>query len=103
MKNKRLSRKTIEKEFYKLGFANHNGQTLFKSGCLPSKYMSIRLPDQQGGNIKITEARWIKKHNVHIISYWLWPKNLKELSLTISEIKTTYSELCGIEWNNYDF
>lgn len=49
----------------------------------------------EGGLITVEDARWSEKLNVHIVSYFVWPKNKEELNKTCSEIKQIYSTLCG--------
>lgn len=88
-----LSLKTVIKGFESLGFEQtdngvsywkeHNGTTMhIKFGCV-------------GDHIKVEDAQWIKKRNVHIVSFWQYPQNTKELKVLLQGIKETYSELSG--------
>lgn len=46
------------------------------------------------GRITISDARWTKRTNVHIVSYWGPFRNIKELSDALIGIGETYKTLC---------
>jgi len=89
---KRLALSTIRKAFKSLGFVYSTSDYYIRVGNTPSKTM---VADFSQMNIVISEARWSKRPNVHIVSHWLWPATLKELNQIIQDIKATYNELCS--------
>jgi len=98
---KRLQKKTVVKAFEKVGFRNHSGSdTIFcyvgRGSYGPAQWITLTIKD--GGNIKTSGARWIKKHNVHIEAYWSYPESIDNLSKIIDEMKETYSELCDTKF-----
>jgi len=95
---KRLAISTITKRLKSLQFSE-NKATGHYIRCLgsPSQFIAIEIPEISG-NIEITDTRWTKRSNVHIVSYWKHPSTLKELDEFIEGMKETYSELCGINW-----
>lgn len=95
---KYLATSTIAKKLKTLKFSE-NRRTGHFIRCLgsPSQFMAIKIPELPG-NIEVTDARWTKRGNVHIISYWSYPSTLKELEEFVTDMKETYSELCGINW-----
>jgi hypothetical protein len=93
---KLLAKSTIVKKLKILQFCLNvrTGHYVRVKG-LSSQFLAVYLDSL---NIQVTEARWTKRSNVHIISYWRWPSTLKELDKMIEDMKETYTELCGILW-----
>jgi len=96
---KRLKQKTVMRAFEKLGFYTdpENG-TVFLYNWNPQQHLIGESIFEDNLSIKFKSARWTKKANVHIESYWSYPRNLKELDKIIAGLRETYSELCGIEF-----
>jgi len=93
---KRLANSTIIKKLKTIGFTlNKNTGNLVRCKGSVSQYMFLEFR----GNIKISDVRWSKRGNVHIVSYWQHPSTLKDLDKLINDMKETYSELCGINWD----
>ena len=99
---KRLAVKTVAKAFEKIGFVKNShlredGPYYFDGNGLVCRRIYAKIDGT--GNIECREARWSKRSNVHIVSYWGWPSTLKDLDKIINGVVETYSELCGCKFN----
>lgn len=97
-----LSKKTIIKAFKQIGFTEWNEQgDISFFGNTASGHISVSFPPDDGfGNIVLSDCRWTKRGNVHIVSYWYWPRNMKALNQAISDIKDTYITLCAVTFKD---
>ena len=74
----------VEKQVYGY-YQTHTAGCISMSGISYGKLIS---------QFKCSGARWNKKSNVHIESYWTYPHTMKELEQMYKGIKETYNELC---------
>lgn len=87
-----LKASTVRKALLGMGFrpasddAEHLAHTYFGS--------TIYLHLDQRGNIRVHDGRWHQRSNVHIVSYFAWPRNRLELAKMMAEIVLVYEELC---------
>ena len=88
---KRLKRSTLEREFTKVGFQKSDYGMCLIRGQKTASRIFMRLDHQ----IELRDARWTRRSNVHVVSYWHWPATLAELRQEIKDIVETYTELCG--------
>jgi len=101
------------KEKTVIQFFIRNGGRLHPDGywiSLPSKHQiiylnlyrkeSLKEGKKKEPSLEIHDARWSKKGNVHIDSYWGWPRSLAELQRIWDEIRQTYGALAGISWKD---
>lgn len=100
------------KEKTVINFFLKQGGTLTEDGywiSLPAKYQHIYLNlyrkesmghKKQDPSLEIHGPRWKKMGNVHINSYWGWPRSVEELQRIWDEIRGTYAILCGISWKD---
>lgn len=92
---KKLAITTVEKAFKEIGFdRSHNGMYLGRYQ-IDEGGISLTCPKNQDDNILLEDARWTKRGNVHIVSYWRWPSSMKELKKMINDIIDTYTTLCS--------
>ncbi len=92
---KKLALKTLEKAFKEIGFdKSHGGMYLGRYQTNEGR-IGLTFPKNQDGNILLEEARWTKRGNVHIVSYWRWPSSMKDLKTMIDDIIDTYTTLCA--------
>ena len=94
-------------------FLNRGGK-LTEDGywiSLPAKYGFIYLnlyrqetlkSGKKDPSLEIHGCRWHKKGNVHIDSYWGWPRSVADLQKTWDEIRETYGTLCRFTWKSDD-
>ena len=92
---RRLFFSTVMKRLKKEGFSFRD-ESIF-SGILcegqytPSTRISVEM---DGWMIKFFDARWHRRSNVHIVSYFNWPSNLKDLEEMVEGVREIYTELC---------
>jgi hypothetical protein len=103
---KRLKEKTV------IQFFIRNGGKLHPDGywiSLPSKYHLVYLglyrkdalkEGKKEPSLEMHGTRWHKKCNVHIDSYWGWPRTMKDLQRIWNEIRETYGTLCNVDWKS---
>lgn len=87
-----LALNTVKKGFKSIGFKPSDEEHPTRMSHI-SLHTTIQA--ELGESIHLDNARWSKARNVHIVSYWRWPRNMKELNTMLEEIKTIYSELCN--------
>ena len=99
-----LKEKTI------IQFFTRKGGKLTEDGywiSLPSKHQTIYLNlyrqdslkrNKKEPSLEVHGPRWKYMGNVHIVSYWGWPRSVEELQRIWNEIRHTYGELSGITW-----
>jgi len=90
-----LKPSTVINGFKKHGFNHRLGNCLMYYQLYDSlcQRFFIRFA-KEGSQIICEDGRWFEKSNVHIVSYWSYPHNLKELEKLIQDIKYTYNTLC---------
>jgi hypothetical protein len=109
---KYLRYETVRKAFIKRGWTA-DSRALFDyilwwnmPGSVP---FNVSLQDGLMNRILVEGARWKTKsrlsnkpgdygNNIHINSYWWWPRTLKDLEVIIDEIERVYSTLCGTQF-----
>jgi len=102
-KSRWLSESTVIRFFTKLGGKLDYSATWI---YLPVRYGTIvmnlyrqsELPGKRSLSLEIHDARWTKRGNVHIVSYWGWPRSMKELQEIWNGIRETYGILGGVAW-----
>jgi hypothetical protein len=88
-----LQTTTVKKGFESIGFIQEPDHPTCMT--LHTNHVGGRIHAYiDNPHIKLNDARWHKASNVHIVSYWHWPRNKTELSLTLKSILETYKELC---------
>jgi len=92
---KQLAGTTVRKAFIKLGFITTDNGLFLATPQTRSTHLSVSFHP----GIRIAEGRWRKRSNVHIVSYWIWPRSLAELNSICEGIKDTYQELCGTQFD----
>jgi len=100
------------KEKSVINFFKKQGGRLSDDGLwiyLPSKYQCISLnlyrqeslkDGERDPSLEIHGPRWKHRGNVHIVSYYGWPRSLAELQRIWDEIRQTYGTLAGISWKD---
>jgi len=98
-----LKESTVIRFFTKLGGALDYSATRI---YLPVKYnpvamnlyMQSYLPKEKNPSIEVHDVRWTRRSNVHVVSYWGWPRSMAELQEIWNGIRETYGTLCGVAW-----
>lgn len=94
---KRLAKETVRRRFKKMGFEDsHVPGYMGNYQSLPARRVFVNLLEDM---LTFKDARWSKRSNVHVVSYWHWPSTLAELEEICAGVKETYSELCETKFN----
>lgn len=102
-----LKEKTVIQYFLRKGGTLHCDKYWV---MLPSRYQLIYLSlydmdeiqrtGTKRNSLEIHGPRWKHKGNVHIVSYWGWPRSMAELDRIWDEIQETYGILAGVSWKS---
>jgi len=100
------------KEKTVINFFKKRGGRLSEDGLwiyLPARYQCISLnlyrqealkEGKREPSLEIHGPRWKHRGNVHIVSYFGWPRSVKDLQTVWDEIRQTYGTLAGISWKD---
>ena len=101
-----LKEKTVIEFFLKRGAERHQQEFWLylpvRHGFLPMNlYRQDGLKEgRKDPSIEIHGARWHRKGNVHIDSYWGYPSSMKQLHEIWNGIRETYGILCQMSWKD---
>ena len=93
-----LKRSTVVKAFLKRGWKTCPSNDYLYSPVMYSAASTVVAEIDKSGYTTLSDARWVKRGNVHIVSYWGPFRNLKELEATLDNIEKVYQELCGTKF-----
>jgi len=57
--------------------------------------MWLDFDEELRGMLRCSDGRWTESSNVHIVSYWRWPRSVRELRQMVANAAFTYNALCG--------
>ena len=90
-----LKKSTVEKAFIKRGWYKIKGDKDYLVSPDLNAGSRVFAEIKDNGYMTLSDARWIKRGNVHIVSYWGPFKNKKYLEKSLDDIETVYTTLCG--------